>query len=754
MLLVWKKIWPLLVLLALAAFLFLPQLLTGTIPYAGDYSGSDLTELNIPFRDAVADSFRRGEFPLWTNLLGNGWPILAEGQSGVFYPVNILFFIFLPLGLAVLCSFVANFFLGSVFTYLYARVIRLSSSAALLAAIAFSYSGFFVFRIKHLNLINAAIWLPLAWYVIEKILQQYNKKYLVLLSLVFAIQFFAGHPQISYITIVASFVYFVLRYISIPGRKGIVGSIKMIFGSWLLVGILTFGLCAIQFLPTYELSRISTRNEWINYDTAVALNFRPSQLLTIFSPYLFGNPATGNFDSRSGISFWESSLYFGIISLLLAVYYLYQGFRKRTLDYVLVLLAIASFLLILGKFSPVHFWTWQIVPGMKMFRFSQRFLLVLTFCLSIFAAIGFDVIYDKFKRFLTATKKYSKSKFLRIGLPMIVILILVTDLFFMASKYVGFLPSEYFTMPKSAEFLHQKNELARTASFFYQLSWMKSYEFSEGWQNNMALFLEERELLQPNLSMLFNVELYNDRGWNEGGQLDARLAHIFSGIDQSFFVHRDGWISLPDQTLKVLGMQNVKYILSFYEIKSDNLVLAEEIRQHFLPPLKIYENKFFLPRAFLIGTVQTVADEESALSMMFGTDFSFQDRALVETEIAVDSGFSESDHATVIDYQNQEMIFDVVVNSPKLLVVSKTFYPGWQATIDGRPQEIIRTNNAFSGVVIPSGQHQVKFQYQPKSFIMGRNITALTLLLLVVFFVFDYSKVNKARYKLWSLKKT
>ena len=159
----WKKIWPAAVLLGLAGFLFLPQLATGSIPYAGDYSGSDLTELNIPFRYVVAESFKSGQIPLWTNSLASGWPILAEGQSGVFYPLNIILFTILPLPAAVTFSLVINFWLASLFTYVYARILGVSKPAALFAAIAFSYSGFFIFRVKHLNLINAAIWLPLIW---------------------------------------------------------------------------------------------------------------------------------------------------------------------------------------------------------------------------------------------------------------------------------------------------------------------------------------------------------------------------------------------------------------------------------------------------------------------------------------------------------------------------------------------------------------------------------------------------------------
>ena len=753
-----EKYWPFLVLLALAIFLFLPQIISGSIPYAGDYTGSDLTELNIPFRQAVADSFRNGEFPLWTNLLANGWPLLAEGQAGAIYPLNILVYLLLPIALAVLVSLIINFFLASLFTYLYARVIKLSRPSAIFAAVAFSYSGFFLFRIKHLNLINAAIWLPLGWYLIEKYLKSFNKKFLVWLGIVLAIQFLAGHPQISYITILSSFVYFVLRYISISEKKSIIIHLKQIIGSWALIGLLTFGLSAIQFLPTYELSKISTRSEWISYDTSVQFNFHPIQFFSAFSPYMFGNPATGDyqgFDLGFSSGFWESNLYFGILSLLLVFYYFYYSFKKRKYNSVLLLVSLLSVFLILGKFFPLYPWLWENIPGMKIFRFSQRFLLVLGFCLAVFAAMGFDVIYIKARTWLVNNKKYHKSKFLSVGLPAIVILILVIDLFFVASEYIGSLPKDYFDKPQSAEFIQEQKELTRSGSFFYQLTWMNSYELSGGWQNNMALFVEGRELIQPDLNMMYGVELYNDRGWNEGGQLDARLSHIFQRIDQSFFANEEGKIVLPDSSLKVLGMQNVKYLLSFFEIRSDNLALVKEIPQRLLPPLKIYENRFFLPRAFLVGSVEVVAIENEVLNRMFGQDFDFSQVAVVESDINIDisSDQSESDLVDIISYDNQEMIFDIKVVSPKLLVVSKTFYPGWQALVDGQKRDLIRVNNAFSAVVVYPEDRRVNFEYQPKSFIMGSNISLITLILVLIFLITDYLNSNKKGNKLWLPKK-
>jgi len=73
---------------------------------------------------------------------------------------------------------------------------------------------------------------------------------------------------------------------------------------------------------------------------------------------------------------------------------------------------------------------------------------------------------------------------------------------------------------------------------------------------------------------------------------------------------------------------------------------------------------------------------------------------------------------------------------PALLMVSESWYPNWQVTVDGERADLLRTNYAFLGVRIPSGEHCVRFHYvRPWSTWAGLAVSLGTVTLLVLIWV-------------------
>jgi uncharacterized membrane protein YfhO len=47
------------------------------------------------------------------------------------------------------------------------------------------------------------------------------------------------------------------------------------------------------------------------------------------------------------------------------------------------------------------------------------------------------------------------------------------------------------------------------------------------------------------------------------------------------------------------------------------------------------------------------------------------------------------------------------------VVYNDSYTSSWKANIDGRPVELLRANQAFKGIKVPAGEHNIEFSYHP-----------------------------------------
>ncbi len=92
---------------------------------------------------------------------------------------------------------------------------------------------------------------------------------------------------------------------------------------------------------------------------------------------------------------------------------------------------------------------------------------------------------------------------------------------------------------------------------------------------------------------------------------------------------------------------------------------------------------------------------------------------------------------TMTKYEPNELHYDVSSPTGGLMVLSEVYYPGWTATVDGKPVEIGRVNYILRALRIPAGEHKVVLEYRPTSLTVTNAIsyTAIALILLALGFV-------------------
>ncbi|HTO94274.1 MAG TPA: YfhO family protein, partial [Bacteroidota bacterium] len=67
-----------------------------------------------------------------------------------------------------------------------------------------------------------------------------------------------------------------------------------------------------------------------------------------------------------------------------------------------------------------------------------------------------------------------------------------------------------------------------------------------------------------------------------------------------------------------------------------------------------------------------------------------------------------------------------------LLVLSDTYYPGWEAEIDGKPARILLADHTMRAVVVPPGVHEVAFEFRPGSVRSGFMLSLVALVSLAL----------------------
>jgi uncharacterized membrane protein YfhO len=94
-------------------------------------------------------------------------------------------------------------------------------------------------------------------------------------------------------------------------------------------------------------------------------------------------------------------------------------------------------------------------------------------------------------------------------------------------------------------------------------------------------------------------------------------------------------------------------------------------------------------------------------------------------------------------YSSNQVTINAALPQPGYLVLAQTFYPGWQARVDGLPSQVFRANHAFCAIHLEAGEHQVELEYRPPSFYVGLAVSGLTWTALAVLGAMNRQRVRR-----------
>lgn len=94
---------------------------------------------------------------------------------------------------------------------------------------------------------------------------------------------------------------------------------------------------------------------------------------------------------------------------------------------------------------------------------------------------------------------------------------------------------------------------------------------------------------------------------------------------------------------------------------------------------------------------------------------------------------TNNDSIELISYKPDEVVYKYNASGERLAVFSEIYYPeGWKCYIDGKETRYFRTDFVLRGMVVPAGDHEIKFDFRPSSYIVGNKISLASSILLIL----------------------
>jgi hypothetical protein len=728
----------------------------------------DLGTYFYPMRFSLAESFQAGELPLWNRHVAMGYPLLANFQSGVFYPLHLFYLIF-PFFTATGVIFLLHYMVAASGAYLLCRSWNYPPYIALIGGLLYTFGGTVVSLTNVMNHFQTAVWLPWVLLAGENAFRSGSGRHLLLLTLVLTVQFLAGSPEFFAMSVLILFADG-LRVSAAQSPRTYARVVWVIAAATCLVGALAMA----QILPTVELILESRGRTTVSIAQASSWSLHPLNLINLFflerqiDPEYFTSPKLFFLNKTPFLL----SNYIGAVSLFgIALWFLYSDGRKQLLLLGVLTLALA---LALGAHTPIHGLVYRYLPFFNLFRFPEKFFF-LSYVLLLFVAV--EGLY-RFHRDDTPPPRKWVGLFLVASIPAITLLafrlkpewltkviawltststsgLLITKA---SAVLVNFERQAALIIALALLLVLGKRLVLRPLLFQSLLVVLVFIDLSSAHRSYQYFFSpdfvhsEARLLNSPNSSphRLFYLPAANNphpsfyalpkeptfEAFNR--LVFANLlpnTGVFHGVDYMQEIDalaRWPYIEFlrfasklpPERLYRLLGNLNVRHINSFHALNGDGLALVDHFPEF---PAWLYAIRSVTPRVSIVSKIAVEKDPTKILERLSSPEFDSLAEVILEKSLPHNPTNNFTGTAELIHYGNQDIRLKASLNGFGILVLADTFYPGWRVYVNGREEEILRANLFFRAVALSSGEHSVEFRYQPRSFAIGVIVSLVTL---------------------------
>jgi hypothetical protein len=752
-----QRLLPALLFTGLAIVLFAPATLGGKVLAAGDLplyqppfappAGKPQNPLQYdaafvfePDGLQVREALRDGRLPTWSPWMSAGRPLLAAQQSAPLFPLTWIGAVF-PYWDSLAWIAVLELVIAGWGTTVLARMLGLRLGAALLGGIAFAFGSYLIDWLMHPHA-NAYVLLPWLFVLSERLCRRGALPDAAGLGAVFGLAWLSGQPESAALVTLATVAWIAYRLVAV--REAVVRRGALAAGA-LVAGL---ALAAVMLLPLEEA---------LHQASATSRAGPPLPLSagagTVFPDY-WGRPDRAT-QILGPANFTERTLYIGVLPTLLAVAGLVAR-RPRGPQLFFAVLAAVTLVLALDT-GPLPDLVYAL-PGFDRISVA-RIIVLASFAGALLAAFGLE-------RLLAGTPAERRRMLIAVAvlaaLPVAAAVVAqpsrlgavgdaVDQLFGRGARGAdGVTLAAVLRWAALAAIavavLTRRRWVVPAACVLaaVDLLWM-GWGFNPAIEKAQAAPAPTRAIsalraltagggrvvgidgLEPNTASRW--ALADARGHEQPGV--QRTLALWYGLGGSALASTEGVNGGEPRTPRLLDLFGVRAVLLDRATRAP--ALRADPTAYRGPDGVVLEHRTALPEAYVAyGWRPSRSVGESVLAVALGDTALARNAPAIETADRPPAGSAPAATAARITARSDTGVtVDVRALRPGRLVLLDTFYPGWEATVDGRPATIEAANAAFRAVAVGAGRHEVRFAYRPASVRTGAIVSLVALVVLL-----------------------
>ncbi|MGI8548427.1 MAG: YfhO family protein [Gemmatimonadaceae bacterium] len=743
---------------------------------------SDQYIAGYAFREFAASVLRKtGSFPLWNPYQFSGMPFVGATHGDIFYPTFLLRLI-LPTDVAMTWGFIVHVFLAGFLAYVFLRRAGFSFAGSLIGGLAYMMSGHIATYVSpgHDGKLFVSALFPLLLWTILAWVRDGRLWAVGAMALVVGLDVLTPHPQLLEYSLLAAGAYAVTLAVGLV-RDGRGDNKLALTRIGVALGAVIIGLAigAIQFLPVREYVQFSPRAGGIGgYDRATSFAKNPEEILNAYVPEFTGT--LDRYWGANGIHF--ESDYVGAVVLVLAgagLAGMRRDLRSRELWFWAVTVVVAL-LWALGGHTPFYRIPYYVVPGTRYFRAPDSVFFVGTLGISVFVARGVErLLAGEVSRryafgwliFATVVALMAAGGVLT-GIARAMapeqrldvvdanngMLILGA---FRSLIFVGLICAFVLRGRSQDRTQYRAAPLAILALLTAADLWIVDRQYWIFSPPATVLYAPSpavkylSELPQPGRVVALPLaEPYSAALYIGSTLMIHRVSNVF-GYHSNQLARYNTLVGLPqgaaglteDGLREVLGNANVRrltatqYVLSNSQRFSEMLPGAVQVAGPATDdPSGNSDYAFRIPGSAPYAWVAPLivkAPDDAALVTIKDPRFNIETAAIFDTSahVAAVANVSALPAPTGINVKVDEyraghvvMTLDRPAPAGAALVAAENYYPGWHATVDGKPAAVGRAQFTMIGVQLSQGARRVQLDFASSVYQTGKIVTWVAIL--------------------------